>query len=37
MSPKHEHGAAPPVAPTRRDTAALDRVSQFLASPARLS
>lgn len=28
----HEHGAGPPVAPTTRDTAALDRVARFLAA-----
>jgi len=28
----HEHGAGPPLAPTARDTAALDRVARFLAA-----
>ncbi len=29
----HEHGAGPPVAPTTRDTAALDRMAKFVAAP----
>ena len=34
-SPAHEHGMTPPVATTQRDTAALDRMARFLASPPR--
>jgi pimeloyl-ACP methyl ester carboxylesterase len=35
QSPAHEHGMGPPVAATKRDTAALDRMAQFLTSPPR--
>ena len=35
QSPAHEHGMGPPVAATKRDTATLDRMSQFLTSAAR--
>jgi pimeloyl-ACP methyl ester carboxylesterase len=31
-SVNHDHGAAPPVAPTTRDTAALDRVARFVSA-----
>ncbi len=31
-NPRHDHGASPPVAPVKRDTSALDRLSQFLTS-----
>ena len=36
-NPSHEHGVGAPVTQTRRDTAVLDRMSQFLAAPARPS
>ncbi|MDQ4069204.1 MAG: alpha/beta hydrolase [Actinomycetota bacterium] len=32
-NPMHQHGAAPPVVPTKRDTAVLERVAAFLTSP----
>ena len=31
-SANHDHGAAPPVAPTTRDTAALERVARFVSA-----
>lgn len=31
-NPNHDHGAAPPVAPTARDTATLERVARFVAA-----
>ena len=33
-SANHEHGAGPPVAPTTRDTATLERVARFVAATA---
>jgi hypothetical protein len=35
QSPAHEHGMGPPVAGAKRDTGALDRISQFLVSATR--
>ena len=33
-NPRHDHGAAPPIAATKRDTGALDRITRFLTSSA---
>ena len=32
LNPNHDHGAAPAMAPTTRDTATLERVARFVAA-----